>query len=200
MSTKSGMFSLMRSKKTTNKTRPSKGVESLKSWTGKANATIVYDSTVDQFTADGLFDKVKGKRNVAVIGFTTDCDVFGGFYSVAVTEQNRCFFDPNIFAFSFESHGRCETPKRFVVKEDKKDKAFVLFYKNNSRNRFVLFGVINADVCGFYLGNEKSDSFCCDLSRGFEGIEDTTLTGQNLEDDDYGPYHHCTRLVAIQLE
>ena len=35
------------------------------------------------------------------------------------------------------------------------------------------------------------------LSNGFEGIEDTTLTGKN---GDYkGPYFHCTRLVAIQL-
>ena len=81
-------------------------VNALKEWTGKESATIIFDSTVDEFTTDGLFEKVKGKRNIAVVGFTTDGDVFGGFHNVAVTEQAFWFDDPNIFVFSFESHGR----------------------------------------------------------------------------------------------
>ena len=168
----------------------------LKGWMGKKRATIVYDSVVDPFTADGLFGKVKGKRNIAVVGFTTDGDVFGGFYSVAVTEQDEEFFDPNVFIFSFESHGRCETPKRFPVKEQLKEKAEVRFWKNNNYG-FVLFGV--SPVGEFYLGNERSNSFCYNLSRGFEGLEDTTLTWENTI---YvtGPFHHCIRLVAVQLE
>ena len=35
--------------------------------------------------------------NISVIGSTTAGDVFGGFHSVAVTEQLECFLDPNIF-------------------------------------------------------------------------------------------------------
>ena len=62
-------------------------INALKEWTGKACATIIYDSMVDEFTHDGLFDKVKGKLNVVLVGFTADSDVFGVFYSVAVTEQ-----------------------------------------------------------------------------------------------------------------
>ena len=62
-------------------------VNACKEWTGKTNATIIYDSAVDEFTSDGLFETVKGKRNIALIGFTTDGDVFGGFYSIAVTKQ-----------------------------------------------------------------------------------------------------------------
>ena len=169
-------------------------VVTLKEWTGKARATILYDSTVDEFTRKGLFDKVKDKRDVAVVGFTTDGDVFGGFYSVAVTKQGEFFWDPTIFIFSFESHGRCMTPQRFVPKEGLKRKANVFF--NNNDNGFVEIWV----NCfgGFYLGNESSNSYCRDLSKGFEGIQDTTLTGK---DGTYpeGPYHHCTRLVAVQL-
>ena len=165
-------------------------------WTGKEKATIIYDITVDEFTHDGLFDKVQGKPNIAIVGFTTDGDVFGGYYSAAVREQKQYSFDPNIFVFSFESHGRCSTPQRFVVKERLKDKAYVFFYEN-SRYGFVWFGV---DWAGnFRLGNERSDSFCCDMSRAFEGIEDTTLTGKNGTFDK-GPYHRWTRLVAVQLE
>ena len=170
-------------------------INALKEWTGKARATIIYDSKVDEFTDDGLFQKVRGKRNIAVVGITKDGDVFGAFYSVAVMEQNKYFYDPTMFAFSFESRGRCETPQRFVVKEGLKEKARVRFWKNYS-NAFVWFGVDGAG--GFYLGNERSDSWCWNMSSGFEGLEDTTLTGKTGGCG--GPFHRCTHLVAVQLE
>ena len=172
-------------------------VNPLKEWTGKARATIIFDSTVDEFTAQGLFAKVKGKRNIAVIGFTTDGDVFGGFYSVAVTKQRREFYDPNIFVFSFESRGRCDTPQRFVREEWLEDEANVEFQKDCPQG-FLVFWVDGA-CGGFFLGNERSDSYCTDLSRGFDGLEDTTLTGKNNRDLRKPPYHHCTRLIAVQL-
>ena len=93
------------------------GVNALKEWTGKERASIIFDSVVDEFTHHGLFNKVKGKANIVLIATTTEGDVFGGFYSVAVTEQDEDFYDPDMFVFSFESHGRCETPQMFVVKE-----------------------------------------------------------------------------------
>ena len=170
-------------------------INALREWTGKARATIVFDSTVDEFTNDGLFDKVKGKSDIAVIGFTTDGDVFGGFYSVAVTKQDKEIFDPNLFIFSFESHGRCKTPQRFVLKEGLKN-ACVEFFKDDSSYGFVWFSVFCS--AGFWLGNEKSKSYCKNLSDGFEGIEDTTLTGPN-GDWFIDPYHHCTHLVAVRL-
>ena len=167
-------------------------VVALKEWTGMVRVMIAYDSKVDPFTDDGLFTKIQGRANIALIATTTDGDVFGGFYSVAVTWQDVHFSDPTIFAFSFESHGRCKSPKKFAVK--KRGKAGVRFLKDNSYG-FVWFGV---DGCGFSLGNERTDSFCCDMSRAFEGLEDTTLSGMNGTNDK-GPYHNCTRLVAIQL-
>ena len=86
-------------------------VQVLKEWTGKANATIIFDSTVDEFTDNGLFNKVQEKRNIALVGFTVKSDVFGGFYTVAVTRHDFSFIDPTIFAFSLESHGRCTPPE-----------------------------------------------------------------------------------------
>ena len=171
-------------------------VNALKEWTGKARATIVFDSTVDEFTHKGLFTKVGGKPNIALVGFTTEGDVFGGFYSRAVTEQEHGFNDPNIFIFSFESHGRCMTPQRFVVYEGLKEWASVMFFKNYNWG-FVEFGVVRFG--GFLLGNERSDSNCQCLSGAFEGLKNTTLTGQNNTDRRKRPYHHCTRLVAVQL-
>ena len=174
-------------------------VTALKQWTGKAHAMVIFDSTVDEFTNDGLFVKVKGKPNIAVVGFTTDGDVFGGFYSVAVTKQDKGFYDPNMFIFSFESHGRCETPQRFVLKEGLRQSAGVWFV-NGDCFAHLYFGVKSeGDDCGFSLCNERSNSFCWNMSWAFEGLKGKTLTGKNGSWFN-GPHHHCTRLVAVQLE
>ena len=163
----------------------------LKGWTGKASATIIYDSSVDEFTDRSLFDRVKGKQNIALVGFTADGDVFGGFYNVVVTELGKQFEDPDIFVFSFESHGRCETPQRFSVKEEMKTWKSMHFIKNFSGGRFVDVG---GSFGHFYLGNERSDTFCHNLSSEFEGIADTTLTGNTFP----GRFT-CTRVVAVHL-
>ena len=166
----------------------------LKQWTRKTTTSVIYDSTVDEFTDECFFQAVRGKPNVAIIATTTDGDVFGGFYSVAVTGHDIVFDDPNLFVFSFESNGRCMTPQRFVVKEEwrRRDETCVEFYTNEEYGQFVWFGAFHD--CGFFLGNEKSITYCIDLSCGFEGIKDTTLSGKNCGE------FTCWRLDAIQLE
>ena len=47
--------------------------------------STVYDSTFDEFTDHGLFNKVKGKPNIALIGFTADGDVGGPCTFMEVT-------------------------------------------------------------------------------------------------------------------
>ena len=168
-------------------------VNALKQWTGKASATIIYDSTVDEFTGEWVFNNVKGKPNIAVVGFTTNGDVFGVFYNVTVTQQHGRFYDPNMFIFSFESHGRCMTPQRFVVEKRLKEFARVEFFKNDSLEQVVGFHGYAGG--GFVLGNEKSKTYCNNLSFAFEGIKDTTLTGNN-----FPKKFICCRIVAIQLE
>ena len=166
-------------------------VSVLKGWTGKSRAIIIYDSTVDEFTDQGLFDKVKGKANIALVGFTADGDVFGGFYNIAVTKQDDRFRDPNMFVFSFESHGRCKTPQRFVVKEELRNKKYVRFCKDDSHG----FVCVGGWYGHFYLGNEKSHTYCHNLSSGFMGIENTTLTGKGNNEN-----FTCTRIVAVHLQ
>ena len=68
----------------------------------------------------------------------------------------------------------------------------------NDKDGFVVFWVGGAG--GFGLGNERSKSYCWNMSHGYEGLEDTTLTGMNFIPWYNGPYHHCARIVAIQLE
>ena len=166
-------------------------INALKQWTRKETSTIVFDSTVDEFTGDGLFEKVKGIPNIAVVGFTTEGDVFGGFYRIVVTTPNKSFRDPDMFVFSFESHGRCETPKRFLVKSEKKGDASVLFFKNHTYG-FISF---DGESGWLFLGNQSSNTWCHHLARVFEGVYDTTLTGKKDREN-----FTCTRLAAVQLQ
>ena len=87
------------------------------------------------------------------------------------------------------------TPRQFVLKENVKSEASVLF-RTNCRDGVVHFWVSGCG--GFWLGDGRSDSFCHNVSCGFEGIDDTTLTGQTGCWED-GPHHHCARLVAVRL-
>ena len=58
--------------------RGKRSINALKEWTGKTTATVIFDSTVDEFTHNGIFNKVKGKPNVALVGFTTDRTCLAG--------------------------------------------------------------------------------------------------------------------------
>ena len=84
------------------------GLDAHKEWTWRSSLSVVYDSAIDGMTVCDMFQRVRGKRNVAVIGTTTAGDVFGGFYSVAMTRED-VIKDPNAFVFSFKSHGRCRS-------------------------------------------------------------------------------------------
>ena len=168
-------------------------INALKEWTGMAHTTILYDSTVHEFTDRGLFNTIQGKPNIAIITVTTDGDIFGGFYTIPVTEANDKFYDPNIFLCSFESHGRCETPQRFGVQDDILPEMNVAFYVNEHRGWFLWFW--NDYESGFCLGNERSETWCYELSSGFVNLQDDTLTGKT----EYPDFHRCCRILAIQM-
>ena len=169
-------------------------INALKEWTGKSRATLLFDSILDEFTNDGLFEKVATRLNVALIAFTENGDVFGGFYTVAVTEQEQRFDDPNLFVFSFESHGRCATPQRFVLKEEAKDGAFLFFYLGDEdMNEDGLLVKLDVDFTlgGLCIGRDNSGTFCEGASDAFDGLESTTLTGRYPTP--------LVRLIAVQL-
>ena len=164
----------------------------LRAWSGKHTARTVFDSDVDEFTVDGLFDKLRGKRNVALVVVTEDGDVFGVFYRVAVTEQWKTFFDPNIFIFSFESHGRCRRGQRFVAAPELTGDVGVEFGRFDPDGWLVL---VSGCSGALYLGNDWMNTHGYELSGDFEGLEDTTLTGAVGWDSPA----HSRRFLALQL-
>ena len=100
-----------------------RGINALKTRTELNNAAVVYDSSVDPFTGQELFDTVSGKAHVGVVGFTEDGDVSGGCSTVPVKGREKRFNDTNVFIVTFESRGRCVSMKRFAVQGGKKHEA-----------------------------------------------------------------------------
>ena len=172
-------------------------LETLTRWTGASTATTLFDSDVDEFTEDRCFCCVQDTPNVMLVVFTADGDVFGVFFSRAVTTQDEVTKDPTIFFFSLESHGRCATPQRFVVRREFRRNVWVLFYEHDRwTGRFAEVG-LSGYGC-LYIGNERSATSCSGLSRIVETIDDSTLTGCCDGETDTYPYR-CIRLIAVHL-
>ena len=173
----------------------SKAIEALKRWTWKTHVEVVFDSEVDEFTGDTLVERILGKPNMAFIKFTTDGDVFGAYTSVGVKQKWITQHDPDIFIFSFESHGRCMTPQRFFVNKENRDRAQFMFpSRGTRRGDFLRFEAHSCGSC-LMVGGDNSCTVCYSLSTGFDGIDDTTLAGVRVKSHK----HHCTRLVAVHL-
>ena len=160
--------------------------------TGTTTATLLFDSAVNEFTDDGVFDAVVQKPNVAVVALTTNGDVFGGFYSIAVKCQHWMKPDTNVFAF-FESHGRCVTPQRFDVKQWMRDRDTASTNMRSSLLGIVMFTAFPEGWFG--LGDDKQPIRCVHLSQAFEGLKDTTPTGTDSDP----MANRCACLIAVQL-
>ena len=107
-----------------------------------------------------------------------------------------------MFAFSFESHGRCETPKRFNVKLEKRNAVGVRFNKNTGYLGFCHFeaeiydGWVMNHCEVILFGNEQSYPRCFSrVTYCLEDIEPTTLVGDK---DRWGCYT-CARLMALHF-
>ena len=137
-------------------------VDAFKQWTGKANVNILFDSTVDEFTKQGLFDKVVEKPNIAVVVFTDNDDVFGVYSAVAARTEEVPFEDPDMFVFLFQSRWRRGTMKRFLATEEGRQDYFVLFLPDNSNGAFVRFASHHENhfLPLVLLGDEKSRTRC----------------------------------------
>ena len=167
-----------------------KGIEALKEWRELPNVTLIYDSTVDPFTSEDLYRRIVNRPNVSYIAFTSEGDIFGVSLRSPLPSGVRQVQDWNIFVFSFESHGRCETPKMFRPEPNRMGMTFMTFM--NDENEFFHTHVRMRG--GLAFGNERCATKSWGMSQAFVGLEDTTLTGKGDNER-----YTCTRLIAVQL-
>ena len=167
-----------------------KGIEALKAWRELPNVTLIYDSTVDPFTMEDLFQRVVDRPFVSYIAFTSDGDIFGVSLQRAVPPGVRQVQDGHLFVFSFESHGRCETPQMFRPPSDRIGGTYLTF--SNNDNEF--FHTHVRFRGGLAFGDERCATKSWGIADSFPGLEATTLTGKPDNER-----YTCTRLIAVQL-
>ena len=179
-------------------------VGTLKTWTGKARATTVYDTNEDEFTMEAFNRHALRRKNIAVVVTTSEGDVFGFYTAGPVVKQHVRAYDPEMFVFSLESHGRCMTPQRFFARANAKKDAFVEFcervdysdevdeeYVTKDFAKFGTDGSLNDGVVSF--GDDRLPIFDFGLDKGIEGVGVNALIGTSLR---------CTttRIVVIQFD
>ena len=162
---------------------------SLTQWTGKPEATVVFDSLVDALAVDTFAQAVTGTPDVALVAVTTDGDVLGAFFSGALTGPDVACPDASVFVFSFESHGRCMTPQRFVLKPSAVEHASVRLLPAPGVGVEFLF----SERASLLLSDDQTPSTTSSLSEAFDGLEDETLVGANAT-----PFR-CSRLIGMHL-
>ena len=164
-------------------------INALRKWTGKKNVLVLYDSMADECSTYTFFDSIKGKEQIAVIGFTPEGDVLGYYCKACLLRQDTTIFDPDLFLFSFESRGRCKTPKRFLPKRGVKNDLGLGFSIHWASDSFANVFVARCGSISF--GNERLKDGCSGLSKAFKDMEDLTLTGNQ--------YPCYSRLIAVRL-
>lgn len=170
-------------------TNLSNGFTTLRQWTGKNRATIVFDTDKDGWDHGQFIDALKQPSN-AVIGITEDGDVFGAFVSVAINETDQELPDEGQFVFSLFSHGRCKVPRRWGLRKDRKWPGKEVKIYDPTDSAFIGFGSDGH----FWFGNGPNESDVFYPSRSFEGIGDNVLTGED------GWAHFTTvRLLVVRL-
>ena len=168
-------------------------VTTLREWVGGTAPKKLYDSTVDEFTADAFIQSLYNRRRVVMLETTTVGDVFGVAINPPFTPQDERLSDPSAFLFSFESHGRCATPQRFAASHELRLGLQVALYHQHTCGFLCVWANGGGEV---YFGGERSSSFCSDLDQVFEPIGAKTLTGNN----GFYRFHRARRLEAFSFE
>ena len=167
----------------------SQGFDALKVWTGKTNATIVYDSSSCEWDHNKFNELLKTPSN-AVIGITEDGDVFGGFVSVAIEKANHWLPDGSLFVFSLFCHWRCDVPQKWELLERRKNVTETVMIFDTTNSSFIRFGSFGF----FFFGEGRNCSYIGRLDMCFEGSNSFAITGR--EDARFT----TNRLLIIHLE
>ncbi|BFU24655.1 hypothetical protein KM1_095830 [Entamoeba histolytica HM-3:IMSS] len=129
-----------------------------KMWTGKACCHVLYDSTVDEFTAEA-FNECVGGNNSVIVFIHSQGYIFGSYTSVKIPEAGEngaeVKKDSKSFAFSFSNpygHGAI----RYIC--DEPDTTLKLFPNNDTENV--------VEVHNFFTVKQEKDK--CYISKNFE--------------------------------
>ena len=167
-------------------------LDTLKRWTNATASHIVFDADRRLIVGRAFFPKCGGLANLALVAFTRDGDVFGGFVKRRFPRENERAKDPGHFLFSLYSHGRGSAPAMFPLTEQARQEVAVQTFYDDNVAGFLRFGGRGA----LTLGNNSFTPFAKNLRLSYVGLPDTLLTGASGE---ARPIVY-ERLIVFQLQ
>ena len=176
---------------------PVKLTEILQKWAGKTRFTVVFDSDADGAGFETFQTRLLHRSNLAFVGITQNNDVFGAYLNVTIDRISFCSFydDPDHFIFSFNTNGRCRTPRRWFVKESRRHETNGLIFSGNPAG----YVKIGCPAGYIYMGPTRADAYSWNVKLCYDRIDDDTLTG--VANVDWSrPFTHYTRMLVLEWE
>ena len=165
----------------------------LSAWTGKHRATTLFDSTVDEFTASAIFQRLCMKRNIVVVGVTEDGEVFGGFYDWPLASPGTFVRAPGLFVFSFPQSTDA-VPQKHPVRAGMRELVGAVLFRT-AHHAFLWLGVFSN---GLAFGTDRTPSSCRNASEIFEGL-DAAPFPRGGRTSGTRTFFQCVRLLVLQM-
>ena len=104
-------------------------LQTIHEWNTLPEHEIIFDSRLNNWAKyySEFYTTVKDKKNIFIMIHDMDANVFGGFISQQITQQNQWISDENSYVFIIESNNRFEHPIKYPIKSDKSQHAFIIF-------------------------------------------------------------------------
>ena len=157
-------------------------IPKLEEWSGKKYSSVLYDSDIDGKDSSIFRNKILNHNQLCFIAIDSNDNVFG-HYHPGVIDKIGVNFDKNIFIFTLNSNGRSG-----IKKFNRKDvNPYTCIYNNNDYYSCYCYYICQIDTNESFIGNVIADYF--------EGIEETTLTG-NCRPDKFT----TKRVIIIEMK
>ncbi|KAL7715424.1 TLDc domain-containing protein [Entamoeba marina] len=135
----------------------------LKEWSNLNEFTLLFDSDIHGFVNNKEFSSyLLNKKNLYIINFDEDGNVFGGYVNSRITDSRSFITDENAFVFSLLRNGVVKNSKYNIIPSSKNE-SFALVGSLG----FYVFGKI--DIAVKQLGDNAA--FCKQASFNYNGEE-----------------------------
>ena len=154
-------------------------IAQLEEWIGLKYKEVIFDSDISEWRqGKSVFDKrIFGKDKMAFIIEDSEHNKFGCFINSVIDQyryvedgkwKGERISDEKAFIFTLRSNGRVDGMKKYDIKPEEKQNAFVL-YKNNWGILFSVGG--GNDIC-IRKENHKTECYCKPKSFYYRGNKD----------------------------
>ncbi|KAL7717835.1 TLDc domain-containing protein [Entamoeba marina] len=158
-------------------------LEILSKWSGLNGCKIIFDSDLDGNGYCTLDRSIVNKRNLYLITFDGESNVYGGYITEEINKIESKICDENAFVFSLIRNGKVKN-SRYYIKDTKNNYAFYVYPKRDDGALYVF---------GLDIGVTQVGCPSCCFQNWFDYKNETGALVNNLD------YFPVQRIVVVQM-